>query len=67
MYKEFSLHDGAEKTGTLQWSENTGDGTKKNNESPIVLQGTYPIKWKLYSIIDETKTGVFKVLINEIK
>jgi len=67
VYKEFSLHDGAEKTGILQWSENTGEGTKKNNESPIVLKGTYPVKWEAFSALDETKTGVFKVLINEVR
>ena len=40
---------------------------KKNNESPIILQGTYPISWQTYSVLDDTKTGIFKILINEVR
>jgi hypothetical protein len=66
IYNQFSLEDGIEKTGMLDWSEKTGAGTKKNCEEPIVLKERYIINWKDYSKLDETSSGTFKILINEI-
>lgn len=66
VYKEFSLEDGIIKKGTLNWSKEASEGTKKNCENPIKLKGTYPIKWKNYSKINDTNTGVFMYLVNEI-
>ena len=67
VYKDFSLEDGITKQGTLDWSENTGEGTKKNCEEPIVLEGNYPIKWQEYCKVDDTNTGRFFYLVNKIK
>ena len=66
-YYEFSIHEGATKSGTMDWGERTGDGTKgRDCKEPIVLNGKYEMKWNTYSIVDSTNTGVFKVLINKI-
>lgn len=66
-YYAFSLHEGAVKSGTMDWGEKTGEGTKgRNYKNPLVLNGEYEIKWSTYSIVDSTNTGVFKVLITKI-
>ncbi|MBQ9314290.1 MAG: hypothetical protein IJ220_04715 [Clostridia bacterium] len=67
VYKEFSLEEGIIKSGTLNWSEEASEGTKKNCEIPIELKAKYLINWKTYSKIDETNTGTFMYLVNEIK
>lgn len=65
-YREFSLENGIEKTGTLDWDSRASEGTKKNCEIPINLKDKYSINWKLYSKIDNTNTGTFMYLINRI-
>lgn len=67
IYSEFSLENGIIKTGKLNWSENTGEGTKRGHEKPIALQGKYKMNWNCYSKIDDSKTGTFMCLINEIR
>ena len=42
---EFSLEDGREITGKMNWGKNTGDGTKKNREKTLSLNGKYKIDW----------------------
>ena len=65
-YSAFSIHEGAIKSGTMDWGEGTSEGTKRNCEYPIVLNGSYEMKWNTYSIVDSTNTGVFKVLVNKV-
>lgn len=65
-YKEFSLEEGIIKNGKLDWHKDTGVGTKKNVEKPIELKGKYRMEWNNYSIIDNSNSGTFKILINEI-
>lgn len=65
-YAEFSINDGSIKTGCMNWSDNTGKGTKRGMESPIVLTGMYPIHWKEYSKVDDTNSGTFMYLVNTI-
>lgn len=65
-YKEFSLEDGIIKKGVLNWDENTGLGTKRGCEIPITLDNRYLIKWENYFVIDDSNTGIFKILVNEI-
>ena len=67
VYKDFSLADGITKSGLMQWGENASAGTKKGNEKPIYLKGNYYINWMDYSELDDSNTGKFFVLINEIK
>lgn len=66
IYKQFSIENNAIKTGILEWSEKASSGTKKNCENPISLKGKYHMKWNLFSKIDDTNTGTFMYLINEI-
>lgn len=59
VYSDFSLHEGAIKSGTMKWSEKTGVGTKKGNESPITLKGEYTVHWQQYCKVNETTSGTF--------
>ena len=67
VYNAFSLEEGANKHGTLDWAEWTGKGTKKGNEKPIIISGHYPVHWLKYSTIDESNTGTFWYLMNKIE
>lgn len=62
-YVDFSIHEGAVKTGTLNWKRET---PKKGFEDPITLKGTYHINWKEYSKLNDEKSGTFMYLVNEI-
>lgn len=66
-YKQFSLEDNTVISGKLSWHENTGSGTMKGIDEAIFLKNNYKIKWQNYSKLDDTITGTFKILINEIK
>lgn len=66
VYNQFSLHDGSKKQEIMDWREGTGNGTKKGHETPIKLAGCYTMEWLMYSEIDNTSTGVFKVLVNKV-
>ncbi len=67
VYAEFSLHEGAEKAGTMGWGSNASAGTMRGNEEPISLIDRYPIHWQPYSIVSETSFGQFYCLINCVK
>lgn len=66
-YKDFSLEDGIVKHGIIEWGENTGAGTKRGCEEPLILKGSYPIEWKKYCKVDESNTGEFVYLVNQIE
>ncbi len=66
VYKDFSLENGIEKKGTLDWSPEASEGTKKNCEEPIVLKQKYTISWKEFSKLDDSNTGTFIYLVNKI-
>lgn len=67
VYKEFSLADGAVKSGMMKWSGTASSGTKKGYEEPIHLKGTYNIQWNTYSELDESRTGKFFILVNTVE
>ena len=50
----------------MSWAANTGKGTMRGMEAPIVLTGMYPINWKEYSKVDDTNSGTFMYLVNTI-
>ena len=50
----------------MNWAANTGKGTMRGMEAPIVLTGMYPINWKEYSNVDDTNSGTFMYLVNTI-
>lgn len=66
-YSAFSLEQGKNKTGIMEWGEKMSDGTTKGRTKAIQLNGNYPIQWNLYSKVDETAAGSFYILYNEIK
>lgn len=67
VYAEFSIHEGAIKTGTLNWAEGTAAGTKGDCVEPIILSGTYSCNWKDYSQLENCKYGKFKLLTMHIQ
>lgn len=67
IYAAFSLHEGQTKTGTLDWKETAGPGTKRGCEQPIVLEGIYECHWNEYSVVEESGTGRFIYLTNKIE
>lgn len=65
-YKEFSLENDIIKSGLMDWGLGVGKGTTKNVDKPIKLNGKYKIMWENYSIIDNSNSGTFKILVNEV-
>ncbi|MCX4254409.1 MAG: hypothetical protein OSJ63_03965 [Bacilli bacterium] len=60
---EFSIHENAVKTGTLNWNRET---LKTGYEEPITLKGAYTMNWKEYSKINDETAGTFMYLVNEV-
>lgn len=65
VYKQFSIHEGAEKQGKLEWGMDASEGTRRGC-TDILLSGKYNCKWKIYSKISDCKNGEFIYLLNEI-
>lgn len=66
-YREFSVHEGSIKSGSMSWDEKAGEGTTKGRTEPIVLRGTYTINWKPYSTIKTDRNGAFYYAFVEVK
>ena len=69
-YEAFSLENGIEKMGSLDWSKKTSAGTKKGCEDKINLKQKYKIEWKDFSSVNTTEPSgqtKFSYIINEIK
>ena len=62
--RKFSLEEGREITGKLDWGKNTGEGTKKNREKTLKLKNNYKINWINSLTISEK--NIFKYFILEI-
>lgn len=65
-YKDFSLENGIIKSGLMNWKLGVGKGTIKNAEKPIRLNSEYKMEWENYSIIDNSNSGIFRILVNKI-
>lgn len=63
---DFRLHDGRKIEGVLAWGEKASDGTKKNRERPIELQGKYRLRWTDYSRPSFDSYGEFRSLVVKI-
>jgi hypothetical protein len=61
--REFRIHEGRHISGTLRWSDNTGKGTMKGREEPIVLQGEYIFRWQPYSQLNDRPSGIINALV----
>lgn len=62
--RKFSLEEGKEITGKMDWGRNTGKGTKKGREKTLKLRGKYKINWMNGSNISEK--NIFKYFILEV-
>lgn len=58
-YVDFSIHQGAVKSGIMKWGNHLSAGTTKDREKELVLKGKYEIEWKNYSDLN-VKHGIFK-------
>lgn len=66
--ENFSIHNGAVKSGKMEWCKKPASGTIKGREEPINLKGTYTINWEDYSRTDNNdKECIFKYAISTIE
>lgn len=49
----FSLREGRDVSGKLEWAEGTGVGTKRGRENSLELLGCYGLQWEDYSTIHD--------------
>jgi len=64
---DFSIADARVVTGNMAWAEHTGAGTMKNREEPIVLTGSYNLKWYDFSKFDDKRNGQFRYLLIDVE
>lgn len=57
----FQITDGRVLSGTLEWAAHTSAGSRKNRESAIHLQGSYPLFWQDYKDL-KCPNGKFRYL-----
>lgn len=66
-YAEFSVHDGAVKSGSMSWGSSMSRGSTKDREDSLTLLGSYSIHWEEYSRINaNTKNGVFMYTVVKV-
>ena len=63
---DFRLHGGRVIEGVLVWSDRASDGTKKNRERAIELQGKYRLRWTGYSHPSSDRYGEFRSLVVKV-
>jgi hypothetical protein len=59
----FHLSEGRVLHGSLGWTENASDGTKKNRESHLQVDGEYPLSWSDYAITGTENSCQFRYLV----
>lgn len=65
-YAEFSIHEGAIKTGSMNWKSGSAKLKDDNYKNPITLKGNYTMNWKITRKIIDEKASIFMYLVNEI-
>lgn len=65
--KDFHLLEGRELTGKMAWRNHAGVGSVKKREQPIVLVGSYPVRWKNYSKVLAQENGNFQYLCFQVR
>lgn len=63
----FRLHEGRVASGGLFWASHAGDGTMKNREKPISLNGSYSIAWNDYARLGTGIGMTFRYVIIPVK
>lgn len=65
-YAQFSVHDGAVKSGAMHWGSNLSAGTVREREEALRLRSEYRIDWKGYSDLG-VPSGVFKYALLRVQ
>jgi hypothetical protein len=63
---DFMLYDGRVVEGVLAWGVNASDGTKKEREQSLELQGKYQFRWSDYSHLPSERYGEFRSLVVKV-
>jgi hypothetical protein len=63
---DFMLYDGRVVEGVLAWGVNASDGTKKDREQSLELQGKYQLRWSDYSYPSSGSYGEFRSLVVKV-
>jgi len=63
---DFRLCDGRVVEGVLAWGVNASDGTKKDREQSLELQGKYQLRWSDYSYPSSGSYGEFRSLVVKV-
>ena len=62
----FRLGEGRALQGAVAWATHTGAGTMRGREHPILLRGTYELRWRDFSNLPGVSNGVFRYLVVEV-
>lgn len=62
----FKIHDGALVSGTMEWAEHTGLGSRRGREAPITLRGSYRMSWRSWPASVPELRESFRYLIVEV-
>ena len=62
---DFRIHEGRVLQGEPKW-KHTPSFKDKKERKVLVLNGSYSIKWHIFSRIQNEKNGIFKYLVTEV-
>ena len=62
IFDAFRIHEGAAISGIRAWAKNAGAGSIEGREDPIILAGSYTMRWHNYSDFPGEKNGKFRYL-----
>jgi hypothetical protein len=65
IFREFTVHEGAELKGVVAWKEGASIGSIKGREAPLALKGVYTTHWHDYSTFD-VPNGLFRYAVHNI-
>lgn len=59
----FRLGEGRTLAGVMDWSAQTGAGTKLTRDQPLSLAGSYELQWRDFSQVEGGHYGTFRYLV----
>ena len=62
----FRLGEGRALAGAVAWAAHTGAGTQHGREVPLLLAGSYQLRWRDFSRVEEKRYGVFRYLVVQV-
>ncbi|MCU6792399.1 hypothetical protein OB236_09685 [Paenibacillus sp. WQ 127069] len=63
----FKIHEGRILSGSLRWGDLASIGTTRGREKDILINHSYLFNWERYSLLSNSSSGEFKILIVEIR